>query len=98
MEGSSIYILDREVRGVWKESFPGLIEQGFVSFRATVEKPENKFILVDRLGHKHPEWGSAEALELTENEIWIGLDNNAQVSLSGESRPLILVFDRPKDF
>jgi len=55
--------------------------------------------------NKNPEYGMAEALLLTENEIWIGLDNNGdRVSKYGKSlglkgnRPVILIFTRPEGF
>ncbi len=54
----------------------------------------------------HPEYGMAEALLLTKNQIWIGIDNNGDpVSLYGKTMGLkennhtvILIFERPKGF
>lgn len=53
-------------------------------------------------------FGIAEALLLTPNEIWIGLDNNNQpINLNNElakkykikgTNPIILIFERPSDF
>lgn len=54
----------------------------------------------------NPKYGMAEALMLTENQIWIGLDNNGdKVSEYGKSiglkegkDPVILIFKRPEGF
>jgi hypothetical protein len=57
---------------------------------------------------EHPEFGVAEALLLTKNQIWIGMDNNQlkvnkknkwvkQFGLKGNA-PAILIFKRPENF
>ena len=71
-----------------------------VSFRHIVFKDGQRLFK-----NKNPEYGMAEALLLTENEIWIGLDNNGDnVSKYGKSiglngnKPAILIFKRPEGF
>ncbi len=98
IRGSFLYTLDREIRGLWKDSLSDLSEKGLAIFKNTADKPENRFKVVDRLGNVHPEWGTAEALEITDSEIWIGLDNNGMKTDTGEERPLVLVFQRPQGF
>lgn len=54
----------------------------------------------------NPKYGMAEALMLTDNQVWIGLDNNGdKVSEYGKSiglkegtDPVILIFERPEGF
>lgn len=57
---------------------------------------------------ENPQYGIAEALLITDNEIWIGLDNNDEpinethplakkYKLKGK-QPVILIFERPKGF
>ena len=56
--------------------------------------------------NRNPEYGMAEALLLTKDQIWIGIDNNGDpVSLYGKTMGLkennntiILIFERPEGF
>jgi hypothetical protein len=56
--------------------------------------------------NEHPEYGMAEALLLTKNQIWIGLDNNGDpvsdfgksLGLEQNSNTVILIFERPEGF
>lgn len=56
--------------------------------------------------NRNPEYGMAEALLLTEDQIWIGIDNNGDpVSLYGKTlglkennNTIILIFERPEGF
>lgn len=54
----------------------------------------------------HLEYGTAEALLLTQNEIWIGIDNNGEtvsdygqtLGLDKTNEPAIIIFERPTNF
>jgi len=54
----------------------------------------------------NPEYGTAESLLLTKNEIWIGIDNNGEktsaygqeLGLDKSNNPVILIFKRPNNF
>ncbi|RLD83425.1 MAG: hypothetical protein DRJ07_06675 [Bacteroidetes bacterium] len=56
--------------------------------------------------NRNPEYGMAEALLLTKDQIWIGIDNNGDpVSLYGKTlglkennNTIILIFERPEGF
>jgi len=52
----------------------------------------------DRDGKQRDDWGVAEALDVDDRYVYVGMDNNGQAlrSDSSETRPLLLVFDRPR--
>lgn len=92
-----LYILDRDRRCVWvmKEYFKNPL---CWDFSQTVdEDPRFRFRVIDFEGKLHPEWSTAEALELRDGKVWIGLDNNGQALFSDakETRPVFLVFSQP---
>jgi len=55
---------------------------------------------------ENPEYGTAESLLLTKNEIWVGIDNNGEktsiygqkLGLDKTNRPVLVVFKRPENF
>ncbi len=55
---------------------------------------------------ENPEYGTAESLLLTKNEIWVGIDNNGEktskygqkLGLNKTNRPVLVVFKRPENF
>jgi len=93
-----IYTLNRETKEIVKMNSQ-LEPQAHFSFKKTLEDPRFNYICKDSEGKVHDEWSTAEALEFTDNQIWIGLDNNGETLKAGkESRAVLLGFKRPKDF
>ncbi len=98
-ENNSLYILERG-NGLVTKINVKTNEKNSLSFQHLVCKDGQRIY-----NNKHPEYGMAESLLLTKDEIWIGLDNNGdQVSEYGKSlglkgnKPVILICERPKDF
>lgn len=92
------YILNRETRCVVKTKPPFEAEESFC-FGATLSDPRFDYRVRDEKGVQHDEWSTAEALEITENRIFIGLDTNGETLKKGsERRATVLSFERPKNF
>ncbi len=98
-ENGALYILERGKGLVTKINIKTNIKKS-LSFHHIVLKNRKRLY-----NNSNPDYGMAEALLLTENEIWIGLDNNGnEVSEYGKSfglrgnKPVILIFDRPAGF
>lgn len=98
-ENGFLYILERGLGLVTKINTQ-TNEKYSLSFQHLVFKDGQRLYKND-----HPEYGMAEALLLTESEIWIGLDNNGnKISEYGKSlglkddKPVILIFKRPENF
>lgn len=94
------FILDREAHCVWEvplEKLGSDTEEKCLSFEKTVKSKRFHYPVKDGEGRVRLEWGTAEALEITETEIWIGLDNNGLGLFSNpnEKRPSVIVFRRP---
>ena len=99
-ENGFLYILERG-RGLVTKINPVTKETKSVSFNHIVFKKGQRIYK-----NKHQEYGMAEALLLTKNQIWIGLDNNGDfvsdygksLGLKQNNKPVIIVFERPKGF
>jgi uncharacterized protein YjiK len=98
-ENGYLYMLERNGNYIAKVDPATHAVVAKVSYRATCSAPEGKL-------YEPSEFGMAEALLLTKDEIWLGLDNNElEVSPSAASKykmkgiqPIILKFKRPKGF
>lgn len=93
-----LFVIDRESRCLWemKKYFE---DPRCWSFQKYVDQdPRFHFQVRDHKGQLHPEWSTAEALDIHKDRIWIGLDNNGEALYSDpkEKRPVILVFRRPR--
>lgn len=101
IRNGNFYILDREGRRIWKGK-PPFDKETPVSFLQTLQKQEFDFYVTDTEGVDHPEWSTAEALELTKDFIYVGLDNNGlglrKPGSTKETRAVLLCFKRPKYF
>jgi len=99
-ENGFLYILERG-RGLVTKINPITKEKKSVSFNHIVFKNGQRIYK-----NKHPEYGMAEALLLTKNQIWIGLDNNGDfvsdygksLGLKNNNKPVIIIFERPEGF
>lgn len=98
-ENGFLYVLERNAFLVTKLDALNMEIVDRVSYGEICNSPDGKLF-------EPAQYGMAEALLLTNQEIWIGLDNNSvQVSdharkmyhISG-SNPVILVFTRPQGF
>ena len=98
-ENGYLYLLERNENLVTKINVETkqIVDQ--VSYRQVCSHPEGKL-------YSHTEYGLAEALLLTEDEIWIGLDNNGlpfsrharqAYKLTG-NQPVLIKFKRPEGF
>jgi len=101
IRNNNFYILDREGRRLVKTQIPFKSESS-VSFLKTIQGENFNYFVRDENGLDHPEWSTAEALDLTDEHIYIGLDNNG-LNLRGpknsvERRASLLMFKRPKGF
>ena len=94
-----LYLLERNENLITKINVETkqIVDQ--VSYRQICSHPEGKL-------YSHTEYGLAEALLLTEDQIWIGLDNNGlpfsrharqTYQLTG-NQPVLLKFKRPEGF
>jgi len=98
LNADSLYLLDRENRTIWKRNLKTKVETAF-SFEKILHTKEYHYPQHDEKKLERPEWGTAEALDFNQKEIFIGLDNNGEkLKDSNERRPSVLVFERPKDF
>ena len=70
--------------GVWREAR---------AFSYAAAENDARFAYVDRV------YGLGEGLAITEHEIFVVLDNNGQarVADAADRRPILFVFDRPRD-
>lgn len=98
-ENGFLYILERNENTVAKMDVRFMDVVSKVSYKSTCSHPEGKL-------YKDSEYGMGEALLLTPDEIWIGLDNNGLTfsdyatktyGLQGNS-PVIIRFKRPEGF
>ncbi len=98
-ENGYIYLLERNGNYITKVDVKTEQVIAKVSYKNTCSSPEGKL-------YEPSKYGMAEALLLTENEIWLGLDNNGLTvsenaakkhSMKG-SQPAILRFVRPVGF
>ena len=98
-ENGFLYILERKDNVVSKMNVETMEIVQKVSYKETCSHPEGKL-------YSGTEYGMAEALLLTPDEIWIGLDNNGlsfsdhatkTYGLTGKN-PVILKFQRPAGF
>lgn len=98
-ENSFIYLLERNGNYITKIDVKTEKVVAKVSYKNTCSSPEGKL-------YEPSKYGMAEALLLTETEIWIGLDNNGLTvsenaakkhGMKG-SQPAILRFARPAGF
>jgi hypothetical protein len=98
-ESGFLYILERNQNLITKMDVSKMQVVNKVSYKETCSHPEGKF-------YKGTPYGMAEALLLTPDEIWLGLDNNglyfsdfatSTYGLTG-NRPIILKFKRPEGF
>lgn len=98
-ENGFLYILERNHNLIAKMDVNTRQVVARVSYKATCSHPEGKL-------YGESNYGMAEALLLTSEEIWIGLDNNGlpftehankTYGLSGD-HPIIIRFKRPVDF
>jgi uncharacterized protein YjiK len=98
-ESGFLYILERNQNLITKMDVSKMQVVNKVSYKETCSHPEGKF-------YKGTPYGMAEALLLTPDEIWLGLDNNSlyfsdfatsTYGLTG-NRPVILKFKRPEGF
>lgn len=98
-ENGFLYMLERNGSCVSKIDVRSKALVDKVSYKYTSNMPAGKL-------YEPSKYGMAEALLLTENEIWIGIDNNGlQASKGAEDRfglrgnqPSILRFKRPAGF
>lgn len=99
-ENKSLYILDRENRAIWRQQWNIEEAESKWSFLKTIDSDSFRYDVRDSSNRSHPEWSTAEALDLTDSEVYVGLDNNGEALLNDkkkkEDRPTILVFRRPK--
>ena len=99
-ENGYLYILERG-RGMVTRINTETKESLSYSFQHVVLKDGKRIF-----DNGHPEYGMAEAILLTKDQIWIGIDNNGDpVSLYGKTMGLkennntvILIFKRPEGF
>lgn len=99
-ENGYLYILERG-RGLVTRINTETKEALSYSFQNVVLKDGKRIFY-----NKNPEYGMAEALLLTKDQIWVGIDNNGDpVSLYGKTMGLkennntvILIFERPIGF
>ena len=99
IENGFLYILERKENLIAKMDLNTKSIVSKVSYKDTCSRPEGKF-------YDGTDFGLAEALMLTPDEIWIGLDNNGlffsdyaqkTFALTG-NQPVILKFQRPEGF
>jgi len=98
-ENGFLYVLERANFRIIKIDVTKMEVVDYVSYAEVCNPPEGKLF-------EPSEYGMAEALLLTDREIWIGLDNNS-VRVSGHAQlsygisgnnPVILIFERPEGF
>ena len=98
-ENGFIYLLERNGNYITKVDVKTEKVVAKVSYKNTCSNPEGKLYAPSK-------YGMAEALLLTENEIWIGLDNNGLTVSENATKkygvkgaqPVILRFVRPAGF
>ncbi|PWJ39221.1 esterase-like activity of phytase family protein [Sediminitomix flava] len=97
-ENNFLYVLERNGNYITKIDLETQTVVDKLSYRSVCSAPEGKLF--------DAKYGMAEALLLSENEIWIGLDNNAdsvtdfakeKYKLKG-NKPAIIRFKRPLGF
>jgi len=92
-----LYILDREGRCVWRTQIPLITQEVCFSFSDATKHPELDYWTRDSRQKQQSHWGTAEALEVSEDQFIIGFDNNGQSLKSREdSRPVIAVMKLKK--
>ena len=92
-----LYVLDREGRCIWKTKIPLITQETCLSFSSAMKHPELDYWTKDSRKKQQPHWGTAEALEVFEDQFIIGFDNNGQSLKSREdSRPVIAVMKLKK--
>jgi hypothetical protein len=90
-----LFILDREGRCIWKTKLPFRSQETCYSFEKALAHPELDYWARDAKGVPQPQWGTAEALEVSDDRFVIGLDNNGQSLKSrSDSRPVIVILKR----
>jgi hypothetical protein len=90
-----LFILDREGRCIWQTKLPFKSHEICHSFAKAMTHPELDYWARDAKDIPQPQWGTAEALEVSDDRFVIGLDNNGQSLKSRlDSRPVIAVFKR----
>jgi hypothetical protein len=88
-------ILDREGRCIWQTKLTFKSHEICHSFAKAMTHPELDYWARDAKDIPQPQWGTAEALEVSDDRFVIGLDNNGQSLKSRlDSRPVIAVFKR----
>ncbi len=98
-ENGFLYILERGIGLVTKINV-NTNKKESLSFQHIVLKDGQRLFK-----NRNADFGMAEALLLTKDEIWVGLDNNGDkvtdygksLGLKGD-KPVILIFKRPKGF
>ncbi len=99
-ENDYLYILERG-RGMVTRINTETKEALSFSFQNVVLKNGERIF-----SNRNPEFGMAEALLLTKNQIWIGIDNNGDpvspygktLGLKESNNTVILMFERPEGF
>jgi hypothetical protein len=98
-ENGFLYLLERNGNFIAKVDIKSNKVVSKVTFKSTCSAPEGKL-------YEPAKFGMAEALLLTKDEIWIGLDNNGltvspfaqkKYGINGKN-PVIIKFKRPKGF
>ncbi len=98
-ENDFLYLLERNENYVTKINVKTKQVVEKVSYKDVCSHPDGKL-------YSHTKYGLAEALLLTEDEIWIGLDNNG-LPFSSHARqayqlvgnqPVLIKFKRPENF
>ncbi|MEN8122296.1 MAG: SdiA-regulated domain-containing protein [Bacteroidota bacterium] len=99
-ENGYLYILERG-RGLVTRINTETKEKLSYSFQQTVLNDGKRIF-----DNRNPEYGMAEALLLTKDQIWIGIDNNGdpvseygkKLGLKENNNTVILIFERPEGF
>ena len=99
-ENGYLYILERGIGRISRIN-TNTKETISYSFQDIVFKKGQRIF-----SNRNPEYGMAEALLLTKDQIWVGVDNNGDpvseygksLGLKANSNTIILIFDRPEGF
>ncbi len=95
VNNGSLFILDREGRCIWKTKLPFKSQETCYSFAKALKHPELDYWARDNKQRPQPQWGTAEALEVSDEHFIIGLDNNGQpLKTRSDTRPVIVVLKR----
>lgn len=86
------YILDRDSRCIWM--MKPKADEFCISLTKTLNHADFDFVVRDFSGNLRSDIGTAEALEIEGNRLWVGLDNNGMglKARPEEKRPFILEF------